>query len=191
MSSIIQREWTVTGDLRQALDRLGAYLLAVGYLQDRSAIGKEQVFSRSSAEMSLIGINPRQWGCTVRVNPFPEGEATRVVVGWHIATTGQLITRHDVAYFKAEIAAAESALKGTESRIQAAEDALQQARRLMAVFLILSLVGGVPLGFFVLEGYEWALPIFAVAFFLFCISCLVLRQPGGLKALAEPNTQAE
>lgn len=191
MSTLVRREWRVDEELQPALDRLGAYLFSVGYELAQSPLGNELAFCRSTGEMTWIAMKPRQWGVTLKVNPFKDGETHRVVVDWHITSMGQLVSRLDVAYFRAEIEAAEATFNGTPSRSLVAEERHEAARRFtLRAFLSIGLLIALSAALASVD-HPLLIPFLVSLVVGYAILCAFARHPGGLRTLNDFETPAE
>lgn len=188
---MIRREIVLEGDPTRGIERLGAFMKNAGYQELPKSFDCETVFTRSSPLAALLALHIGQAYCVVRVNPFQTETGYRVVVEWQIGPIYQSLNRADHAYFIAEIDEALAAVRGDRADTIRVEQAFARASR---VSIYTALIVGVWIGsVFILWDmrHELAGPLALYTGLALVPLILILRQPGGLKSLEEPNTQAE
>jgi hypothetical protein len=106
----LEREIEIESSADEAGRRARAFLTAVGY--DQELAGAELRFRRGSVAGSLASFAPRKWGSRAVVRTRAGGREghTMVTLAVDVTTFGQVVTKKDRAYWKAEFDAWEAAV---------------------------------------------------------------------------------
>ena len=108
----LERKVTVQSSAEEARQRAAHYLLRAGYRQ----VGAEpDIFQRGSGVSSLVAFSPKGLGVKATLLAEPVGdENVEVTALFDVTTTGQILTKADMAFWDAELDGLVAAIDGTE-----------------------------------------------------------------------------